>query len=187
MPKQDENASQMEETEEVLGMVFMTDEQAAVPAKPGEKALDSPAALVAPQGPSVLGWGAFAVVLVGRDHLDSPFLFEPLVEAVAVVGFVSDHPLGQVLDETLLQGGLDQFHFMRASTFNPKGERKTLAVRHCHDLGPLAPLGRADFEPPFFAGTQVPGQMPEDLFDHSEPYPALVSPVHGLVRRKFPG
>jgi hypothetical protein len=42
------------------------------------------------------------------------------------------------------------------SSFKIDGERKTKAVDHCHDLGPLAALGFADVEPPFLAPANVP-------------------------------
>jgi hypothetical protein len=42
------------------------------------------------------------------------------------------------------------------------GDRKTSAVCDCHDLGPLAPLGFPDTEPPFLAGTKVPSTKASD-------------------------
>jgi hypothetical protein len=46
--------------------------------------------------------------------------------------------------------------FMRRSTCNVNGERKTKAVCHGHDLRTLAPLGLSHTTPAVFATTKVP-------------------------------
>jgi len=45
---------------------------------------------------------------------------------------------------------------MRRSTFNGNGERKTIAVCNCHDLGPFPDLCRTDARPPFLALAKEP-------------------------------
>jgi hypothetical protein len=45
---------------------------------------------------------------------------------------------------------------MRRSTLCVNGERKTIAVCHCHELRTLAPLGLSDSCAPFLATTKVP-------------------------------
>jgi hypothetical protein len=45
---------------------------------------------------------------------------------------------------------------VRRSTGNPCGDRKTMAVCDCHDLGPLPALGLADGGAPFLAPAKVP-------------------------------
>src|SRR5438067_10307861 len=45
--EEDNEASELYEAEEVLGVVFPTDEDAALPLNPGEEALDEPASHVA--------------------------------------------------------------------------------------------------------------------------------------------
>jgi hypothetical protein len=45
---------------------------------------------------------------------------------------------------------------MRRSTCDPCGDRKTMAVCDCHDLGPLPALRLSDGEAPFLAPAKVP-------------------------------
>jgi len=96
------------------------------------------------------------------------------------------------------QGGLDQRHFSRRSTFCPQGERKTMAVCNAHDLGALAPLGFPNLSPPFLAGTKVRPQSilsnpsasvlemlrqrQEQVFHHAGLDPVWKTPVRRLVR-----
>jgi hypothetical protein len=47
LPEEDEPASELHETEEVLRIELPADEQAAAPLNPGEKAFDQPAPLIA--------------------------------------------------------------------------------------------------------------------------------------------
>ena len=46
-PEEDKEAGELNEAEEVLGVVLPADEDAALPLDPGEEALDDPAAHVA--------------------------------------------------------------------------------------------------------------------------------------------
>ena len=46
-PEEDNEAGELDETEEVLGVVFPPDQDAALPLDPGEEALDEPASHVA--------------------------------------------------------------------------------------------------------------------------------------------
>jgi hypothetical protein len=69
-----------------------------------------------------------------RDHLDA-LSSELDVELVAVVRLVPNQLLGKRLQEALYQGVFDELRFMSRTTRNPAGERKTIVVGHCHDLG----------------------------------------------------
>ncbi len=85
------------------------------------------------------------------DELHASLVPQPLVEFVAVVGLVSDEPLGQFVQEAVVERGLKDFDLVGRSARDANGERKTSAVDSCHDLRPLAPLGFSDTGPPFFA------------------------------------
>ena len=52
--EQDNKAGELDETEEVLGMILPTDEDATLPLYPGEEALEPPAPQVSAQAPSIL-------------------------------------------------------------------------------------------------------------------------------------
>jgi hypothetical protein len=49
-----------------------------------------------------------------------------------------------------------QRHLMRGGRVKGHSQRNTLAVRQNHELRALAPLGFADFRPPFLAGMKLP-------------------------------
>ena len=66
---------------------------------PGKEALDVPAPLVATKRAPILGEVDSSRV-VGRDHLDAELL-QLGIEGVAVVGAVTNQPLGQLLQESL--------------------------------------------------------------------------------------
>ena len=103
---------------------------------PGEEALDVPAALVATKRAAVLG-EVHPSGMVWSDHLDAELL-QLGVEGVAVIGAVTDEALGQLLQEPLPERFDDELRFIALTTRNPDGDRKAMAVCHCHDLGRLA-------------------------------------------------
>ncbi len=77
------------QSEEVLGMVFVARDEAAVVLEPGEQAFYFPAAPVAAKQQTILGHRCTAVAAVGRDHLQAQPLGEACIKSVAVVGLIS--------------------------------------------------------------------------------------------------
>jgi len=155
MPEQDDRGRKVQESLEIVGVELVASDEPAEVEEPGEETLDLPASAVATELASILG-RHFASGSVRRDELDAALLHQTFVELVAVVGPVADHALGLFVDEHLVESLLDQGHFVGASAFNPKGERKASAVCDCHDLGPLAFLGFPDAGPPFLAPEKEP-------------------------------
>ncbi len=148
-------AAEVDEAEEVFGVALVADGDAAEALEPREEALHLPAALVSAEGAKVLG-ETLAIRSIRSDQLDSPLLREPRIERVAVVSGVSDKALWELGEEAVIKGSLDERDFMRRSTFDADGDRKTRAVCNGHDLGPLATLRFSDAAPPFLALTNVP-------------------------------
>jgi len=74
---------------------------------------------------------------VRGDHLDALFC-EFSVEWITVVRPVADQALWSFFDETVAERSLDELRFMSLTTSNPHGDRETVAVCHCHELGRLA-------------------------------------------------
>jgi hypothetical protein len=103
-----------------------------------------PAAAITSQFAAILSVLAPAVVLVARDELDVMLLPEALVEGIAVVGTATDHSLWFGLREALLDGGFDEFRFMRRSADEAAGDRKTMAVCDRHDFTAFSSASRAD-------------------------------------------
>ena len=92
MPQQDDNASELHETEEAVRMVFPARDQAPEVLKPCEKALDLLAASIPPQRTAVLA--LLSIPPVGRDELDPSLHLEPGIQHVAVVRLVTDDSFG---------------------------------------------------------------------------------------------
>ena len=145
----------MDETLEVLWMSFVPDDEPAVVVHPRKESLDLPAADIASQWATIL-CPLLPVRSIGRDHLDSALLPESLVQAVTVVGLVSNQSLGVLGQESVVQRVVDKRDFSWRSTRDPGGDRKTRAVCDCHDLGPLPALGLSDGRAPFLAPEKVP-------------------------------
>src|SRR5215472_10801521 len=92
LPEQDNEASELNESEEVLGVVFPTDEETALPLDPGEEALDEPAPRVTAEPSSILRERLSAIGAMRCNHLDA-LSSQLLVQRVAVVGAVTDQIL----------------------------------------------------------------------------------------------
>jgi hypothetical protein len=155
MPEQDDRRGKVQESLEIVGVELVAGDQAAEVEEPGEKTLDLPTSAVAAKLPSVLG-RHLPIGFVRCDELEAALLHQTFVELVAVIGLVANEAFGLLVDEHLVESLLDQGHFVRASAFNPKGERKASAVCDCHDLGALAFLGFPDAGPPFLAPEKEP-------------------------------
>jgi hypothetical protein len=151
MPQEDHSASELHHPEEILWVVFPANDDATKVMKPSEQALDFPAAAITTQTATVLSRVSHANKFMGRDELHTVAFLDTLVQRVAVVSAVADHPLGSFPEETLLKRGFDEFCFMRRSAGHVHGERKTMAVCNCHDFAAFAALCRADTRAPFFA------------------------------------
>ena len=155
MPKEYQSATKIEKCSEVFCMILPSDNEAAEVVEPGEKPLNLPTSFVSAEGSPVLRFSDPGAT-IGRDHFNSVMLIERLIERIAVVGLVADEPVRVARYPEAIESVFDQSHFSRRSAFCPSGDRKTIAVNDCHDLGSFAPLGLPDLVPPFFAETKVP-------------------------------
>ena len=147
-------AGQLNEAEEILDMVFPSDDEAAEVMHPGEEPFHLPASAIAAQGAPILRVPS-SPTPVGSDHFDAVFGGEFFIERVRVVGFVADESCGQLVEET---GGQNIFHKLalgRRSAVDRYGERKTVASGDSDNLGTLAATGGADGKAPFLALAKV--------------------------------
>src|SRR3990172_7916279 len=135
--------------------------QSSEVAEPSEQALDLPAAHIATQNTSILSFRAHSVAPMRSDQLYT-LLLKFRIKLVAVISLIPDQPSRPLAKKRLLKGSLDKGDFMRRSTFCVNGDRKTIAVRHCHDLGPLATFGFANTRAPFFAAAKVASMKHSD-------------------------
>ena len=126
--EEDTQASKMEEAEEVVGVIFVSGDESSVVLEPSEEPLHPPSVPVAPKRTAILSGGSSSVALVGRDHLNTALGPQSFVQRIAVVGFVADQAVGIVRDEAVLDRLFGESDFMRRSTCDPGGDRKTSAV-----------------------------------------------------------
>lgn len=129
----------MDHAEEVIQGVLSSHYQPAETLDSGKQPFDLPPAAIPPERPAILS-APFTPAVVWRIHLHARFR-QLVIEPVRVVGVVSNQALQGFGHDDLGQRPLNQRHFVRRSAFRANGERKTSAVRHCHDLGPLATHG----------------------------------------------
>ena len=136
-------------------MILPTGDQPTKVMQPGKQPFNLPTPAVAPQLPPVLRLGLSPVDFVGRDQLDAVRLLQPLIQRIAVVSAIANHSLRRRCGKALLDGNLDEASFMWRSASNPGGDRKTMALRNCHDLGPFAAACWTNCTAPFFAPAKV--------------------------------
>lgn len=101
----------MEEAEIVFDFRFVADDDTAELCEPGEEPFDFPASFIAPQGASVL-CQPFPSFSMRRDHFDAVLAQQTLIQGIAVVGFVADHPAGYIIDETGVDRLINQGYFI---------------------------------------------------------------------------
>src|SRR5688572_25800244 len=138
MPEQDQSEPELHHSQKVLGMVLVANPETTEVVHPGKQSLDLPAAPVPTQRTAVLA--LLPVVPIRSNHLD-PSLPQPLIQPIAIVSLVPDQLLRLGFKEPTIKSFFDKSYFVRGSTLDMYGDRKTSAVCDCHDLGPLAPLG----------------------------------------------
>jgi hypothetical protein len=155
MSEEHESTSEVKETEEVIGVVFVADHQSAEIVQPGKKPFDPPAFAIAAQRASIVEHGLGAAVAV-RSQQDDALSEEFFPQRVAVVSFVANQAQRLFLDQTLLEGGFDQSYFGGRSSSGSNGERKTMSISNCHDFDALSALGFADRSAPFLAAVKLP-------------------------------
>ena len=151
MPQEDDGASKLNHPEEILWVVFPANDDATKIMKPGKQAFDFPATPVAAQHAAVLGDRSAAVPAVRRDQLHMEMFAYPLIQRIAVVGFIADQSLRCFTEESALERGFDERGFIRRSAGHVHGDRKTMAVCDRHDFAAFAAFCRADTRAPFFA------------------------------------
>jgi len=136
-------------------VVLPADGEAPKVVKSCEEALDFPAPARAAQQSSVLGRAA-AFIPVWGDHFDASPGKQVQVQHIAVIGLIADRPLRPCVNESLVLRPFHEGHFMRRSTFDPNGDRNTIAVGNVHELAPFAALGWPNPKSPFLAAVNEP-------------------------------
>jgi hypothetical protein len=96
MPDQDHQTGQVDESTKDIKAIIPPGDDPPVLMKPSKESFDFPSSTVTPKLASILcRLGSAASHPVGGDHFNSPMPFQPAVQRVAVIGFVSNQPLGK--------------------------------------------------------------------------------------------
>ena len=147
--KQDRDASKLEQAEEVVGLALEASDQPPEVLWPRKQALYPPSTTGSAQLATILS-EVFARWIVGSDPVDAQRR-ELCVEPVAVVSLVPDQPFRQPSDESLRERFVHELDLISLTTRHPDGDRKTIAVCHCHDLGRFAASSPPNESAPVFA------------------------------------
>jgi hypothetical protein len=144
--------------------VFVADHKAPKVPQPGERALDNPPPPIPPQLAPILMGRSLVVATRGDDRLDAP-TGQPSTQRVAVIAAIGNQAvrplaraprLARPADRDGVEGRFEERDFRRRCRVQVCSQRSTRAIDQNHPLRALAPLGRADLEPPFFAGAKLP-------------------------------
>src|SRR6476620_2286271 len=142
-PEEDDQASELNEAEEVLWVILPSDEDATLPLNPCEEALDHPAPCVSPQPASILGGRPAAIGSVRRDHLDAVSA-QFHIQRIAVVGAISDQIFGLGFDHVEIEAQLNQAYFVMVRCMRTDRERQTMTIYNRHDFQAFSSFRRAD-------------------------------------------
>lgn len=132
--------------------------------QPRVGALHNPPSPIAAQAPPILMRGA-TIVRTGGNNGPNPPGVQSGPHCIAIVAPVGNPPRGPLArtpgpmgarDMDRSQGRVQQRYLRRGRRRHVKSKRSTRAINQYHKLRALAPLGVADFRPPFLAGTKVP-------------------------------
>src|SRR5260370_11851140 len=151
MPQENHSARKLNHPEEILWVGLPANDDATIIMEPSKQALNFPATTITAQGAAVLGDGSAAVPAVWLIQLRMELFAYPLIQRIAVVGFIADQSLRCFAEESPLERGFDEHGFIRRSAGHVHGDRKTMAVCDCHDFAAFAAFCRADTRAPFFA------------------------------------
>jgi hypothetical protein len=144
--------------------MFVTNQQSAELPEPRIGSLHDPSSLVAAKLSAIFVAPHFVVLPVRRDQFDTTLLesLPQWIGVVAAVGYDALRLLPRTAappgDADFGDCGLRKINFTRGGTFQPNSHRKTFTVDQYHPLRPVATLGFADCEAPFFAGAKLPSR-----------------------------
>src|SRR6478672_5793614 len=144
--EEDNEASELYEAEEVLGVVFPTDEDAALPLNPSKEALHEPASHIAALPSPILRGRLASVATMRRDHLDA-VLAQLLIEWIAVVVAIADQIFRLGLDHVEVEAQLYQPNFVVIAGMRADRERQSMTIHDCHDFHTFPALRRYDPRP----------------------------------------
>jgi hypothetical protein len=149
MPQQDDEATELEEAQEVLCFALPASHQSSELFEPREESLNLPSTTVAPHSAGVAS--STAASADRSNELDSAFLAKALRQRAAVEALVPDEVRGEVFDERFVERLLYEGDVMSRTIPDANGDRKTIAVCNRHDFRRAAGTATPDTRSPFLA------------------------------------
>ena len=153
MSEQHVNASELDEAEKVLDVVFPSSDESPEVVHPGKQPFHFPSTAIPAQRTTVLRFAPLPPIR--RNHFNAVLFGKFLVELVRVVGFVADEPRRQFVEEAPCKNLLHKVAFGWRSAVDSNGERKTVTSGDSDDFRALPATGGADGKAPFFALAKV--------------------------------
>lgn len=145
----------MNHTPEIVKVVFPSGRNTPETLQPCKETLYLPSSAVSSQRPAILGIGSFPSPPVRCDHLNAK-ASKLRIQWITIIGLVSNDSVRKLHQKATFKRLPDQFHFMRRSAVHVEGDRKTMAVRNCHDFRSFPSFRFPHARPPFFAGEKDP-------------------------------
>jgi len=140
--EQDEDASKLDEAEEVLSLVFVAGSDSPEGLELSNGSLHLPAAFETSQWTSILGH-TLPILAVGRDHFDAD-LAEIGIKTVTVICLIPNQTLRKIEAKRSIERVLHKLDFSRTGTGSVDREWRATRVHHNHALGAFAFLGWPD-------------------------------------------
>jgi hypothetical protein len=142
---------------------FISNNQPAVVADPGEGSLNFPSFTITPELSAILSFGLFSIFSVWADKLYMA-IAQIFAQSITVICTVTNQTLWATFRSSraisghldLRQNFINQCYFVRGCRGNGASQRNTLAVDHHHPLRSFAPFGFSNPKAPFFAGAKLP-------------------------------
>jgi len=91
--QQEEDASELNEAQKVLGFDFVSGSDPSETLEPGDRPFYLPPPTIAAQRTSILG--LLSILAIGGDHLNAQHL-KLRIEPIAVIGLIPDQPLRKI-------------------------------------------------------------------------------------------
>jgi hypothetical protein len=139
-----------------IDTTFISNNQPAVVADPGESSFNFPSFAIAPELSTILNFGFLSIFSVWADKLYMTItqIFSQSITVICTVAnqtlwatFRSSPTISRHLDLRL--NFINQRYFVRGCRGSGASQRNTLAVDHHHPLRSFAPFGFANPKAPF--------------------------------------
>ena len=144
-------------------IMFPSDDEPSIVAKPGKRPFHFPTSFVTAKFSPIFIFLLFVIFSIGTNQINTAFS-QTFPQRIAVISFISNDSLRLLFGPStpitrhryILQCLFKELDFARARRVQVVPQRNSLAVDHHHPLRAFAPLGWSDARAPFLAGAKLP-------------------------------